>query len=431
MKHISILLVVFLASLSVSAQTSTPKIRQLEKQRSELHKQIEASETLLKSTDKNVKSQLSNLALLSGQIDERQRYVWKIENDMRAIQLDINRLTIELKALEKDLKDKQDKYAESMRYMYRNRSIQEKLMFIFSGEDLNQIYRRMRYVRQYASYQRLQGKQLTDKRELVNQQKEALLATRAEKGKLLELGRKERLLLQDKEKERKTILASLQKKQKEIKVELDKKRKSANKLNSQIDKLIEIEIQKARKRAEQEERRKAEAKRKAGKSSSSTSSSARVPKVDGTVGTYNIDLADRKLSGNFERNKGRLPVPITGPYVVVGHFGQYQVKGLKHVHLDNKGIDIKGKSGAYARSIFNGEVSAVFQHNGLTNVLVRHGSYISVYCNLSSVRVKTGSQIKTNDILGEVHTDTDGNTILHFQLRKETARLNPELWLHR
>ena len=73
----------------------------------------------------------------------------------------------------------------------------------------------------------------------------------------------------------------------------------------------------------------------------------------------------------------------------------------------------------------------MFQYNGLTNVLVRHGSYISVYCNLSSVRVKKGSLVKTKDILGEVNTDADGNTVLHFQLRKETAKLNPELWIAR
>ena len=34
-------------------------------------------------------------------------------------------------------------------------------------------------------------------------------------------------------------------------------------------------------------------------------------------------------------------------------------------------------------------------------------------------------------VLGTIHTDSSGNTVLHFQLRKETAKLNPELWLGR
>ena len=209
-------------------------------------------------------------------------------------------------------------------------------------------------------------------------------------------------------------------------------------MNAQIDRLIAIEIENARKRAEEEARRKAEAKRKAEAAEEKKTVAGDSKKSSGTVKTapskmneYKIDSEDRRLSSIFTQNKGRLPVPITGPYVIVGHFGQYQVKGLRNVRLDNKGIDIKGKDGAQARAIFDGEVSAIFQYNGLSNVLIRHGSYISVYCNLSSVLVKKGSVLKARDIIGPVNTDKDGNTVLHFQLRKETEKLNPELWLHR
>ena len=144
-----------------------------------------------------------------------------------------------------------------------------------------------------------------------------------------------------------------------------------------------------------------------------------------------MNTEDRQLSGSFERNRGILPMPITGPYVIVSHYGQYKVDGLKNVKLDNKGIDIKGKAGAKARAIFDGEVSAIFKYNGLNNVLVRHGNYISVYCNLSSVSVSKGSKVKTRSELGTIHKDASGNAVLHFQLRKETTKLNPELWLGR
>ena len=229
-------------------------------------------------------------------------------------------------------------------------------------------------------------------------------------------GEAEKLKLQNQEKERKTLLASLQKKQRSIQQELNKKRRSADKLNAQIDRLIEQEIAEARKKAADKKRNAATAKKGAS---------------EGKTEIYKTDADNRLLSGSFEKNKGILPVPITGPYVIVGHYGQYQVSGLKNVRLDNKGIDIKGKEGANARAIFDGEVSAIFQYNGLNNVLVRHGSYISVYCNLSSVRVKKGSPVRTRDILGEIYTDQEGNAVLHFQLRKETAKLNPEQWLNK
>lgn len=435
MKRLIVIFCICLCTCTLSAQT-TRKIRQLEKQRNELKQQIAESETLLQSTKKDVKSQLGNLALISGQIEERQKYIQTIESDVNSIQQEINRLEKDLARLQKELGEKRQKYEQSVKYLYRNKSIQDKLMFIFSAENFGQMYRRLRYVREYADYQRLQGIQVQRKQKQVTEKATSLKNSRKAKEDLLKQGEAEKAKLETQEQERKQILSGLQKKQRSIQSELAKKRRSADKLNAQIDRLIEEEIEKARKRAEEEARRKAEEARKAAEAAKGTSgTSTAKTKTSKTpvekLEAYKVDSEDRRLSSVFEKNKGILPVPITGPYVVVGHYGQYQVKGLRNVKLDNKGMDIKGKAGANARAIFDGEVSAVFQYNGLTNVLVRHGSYISVYCNLSTVRVKKGSQVRARDVLGEVHTNADGETILHFQLRKETVKLNPELWIHR
>ena len=416
-----------------SMAQSTRKIRELEKQHAELQKQISQSESLLQSTKKDVKSQLSNLTLLSGQIDERKKYIATIENDVNVIQREVDRLQVELNTLKKELADKKDNYEQSVKYLYHNRSIQEKLMFIFSADNLNQMYRRMRYVRQYADYQRMQGLEVERKQRQVRDKQKVLVASREAKRKLLEAGQAEKVKLEAQEKERKGLLASLQKKQRTIQGEIKQKRRSADKLNAQIDKLIAIEIEKARKRAEEEARRKATAEngrnKKEGTNSKTPAKGQNLP--SSKMGEFKIDSEDRRLSSVFEQNKGKLPIPITGAYMIVGHYGQYQVDGLRNVRLDNKGVDIRGKQGAQARAIFNGEVSAIFQYNGLSNVLIRHGSYISVYCNLQSVLVRKGSKVNTRDVIGQVHTDKEGNTILHFQLRKETAKLNPEIWLQR
>ena len=124
-------------------------------------------------------------------------------------------------------------------------------------------------------------------------------------------------------------------------------------------------------------------------------------------------------------------MPITGQYRISGRFGKYNVPGLKNVTLDNKGVNYVGKPGARARCVFDGEVTAVFQFSGSKNVLVRHGSYISVYCNLSSVIVRKGQKLKARDLIGTIQADESGNCILHFQLRKETTKLNPEAWIGR
>ena len=133
---------------------------------------------------------------------------------------------------------------------------------------------------------------------------------------------------------------------------------------------------------------------------------------------------DARISGSFESNRGRLPMPITGPYRLVSHFGQYNVSGLSGVRLDNKGINLQGQSGAQARAIFDGVVSAIFDAGGAMVVMVRHGEYISVYCNLVSVSVRSGQRVSTRQSLGSI-----GDNHLHFQLRRGKALLNPENWL--
>ena len=420
MKHLLLLCLTCLFVWNASAQT-TQKIKELENQRNELQQQIAESETLLRSTKKDVKSQLDNLALINGQIADRKKYINAIERDVKSLNNEINALQRQLKTLQRDLKDKKDKYESSVQYMYRNKSIHEKLLFIFSADNLSQTYRRMRYVREYANYQRLQAIEIERKQKQVNAKKAELETTREAKEKLLEEGEAEKKKLEKQEKEKQGILNGLKRKQRGIQSEINKKRRSADRLNAQIDRLIEQEIEKARKRAEEEAR-------KAGKKAGEKSA-GKQPVQKGTVDKFRMNSEDRQLSGTFESNKGRLPMPITGPYVIVGRYGQYAV--TKNVRLDNKGIDIRGKEGAKARAVFDGEVSAIFKYNGLSNVLVRHGNYISVYCNLSSVSVAKGSKVKAREEIGVIQKDASGNAVLHFQLRKETTKLNPELWLGR
>ena len=224
----------------------------------------------------------------------------------------------------------------------------------------------------------------------------------------------------------------MQKKQRGLQNEIARKRREANQLNARIDRLIAEEIEKARKRAAEEARREAAARKKEGAKTDKSATSASKNKA-APLETYSMSKADRELSGDFANNRGKLPMPISGAYIITSHYGQYAVEGLRNVKLDNKGIDIQGKPGAQARAIFNGKVAAVFKLNGLFNILIRHGAYISVYCNLSSASVKQGDTVTTKQAIGQVFSDgaDGGRTVLHFQLRREKEKLNPEPWLNR
>ena len=420
-------------AIPLSAQ-SNKLIRELEGKRGALQKQIAETESILQNTKKDVGSQLNGLAALTGQIEERKRYILSINNDVEAIERELVSLNRQLNSLEKDLKEKKKKYEASVQYLYKNKSIEEKLMFIFSAKNLGQTYRRMRYVREYATYQRLQGEEILKKQEQIRKKKAERQQVKVAKEGLLKERENEKAKLEAQEKEKRTLVANLQKKQKGLQSEVNKKRREANQLNARIDRLIAEEIERARKRAAEEARREAAARKKADtkdKGSSETGMAAK-PKSE-PLDAFTMSKADRELSGSFVANRGKLPMPISGPYIITSRYGQYSVEGLRNVKLDNKGIDIQGKPGAQARAIFDGKVAAVFQLNGLFNVLIRHGNYISVYCNLSSASVKSGDTVSTKQSIGQIFSDgaDNGRTVLHFQLRREKEKLNPEPWLNR
>ena len=455
-----------------TADYETASIKGLKNERAQIKKQIVAQQQKLRKNERDVKERLKNLMVINSEIADKRRTIDPIRRDITHLDGNITKLNSQLDVLGKELNDRKQKYVKSMRYMHRNRSIQSQLMFIFSAKNFSQMYRRMRFMREYASYQRAQGEEVKTKQAEVTEKHQQLTATKKQKSNLLYKGEQERLSLEGKQVEQQKVVNSLQKQQKTIQGIIAQQQKRDAAINAQIDRLVAIEVEKARqraiaeakrkaaeeaKRAEAERKRKAEelarkqaelarkqkeaeaAKRKAEeqRNEEDRKAIAEAKKLEREVEVakkeqakpliYNLDSEDRRISGSFESNRGRLPMPITGGYRIVSHFGQYNVEGLNNVRLDNKGINILGSAGAKARSIFDGEVSAVFSMGGVTGVMVRHGSYISVYCNLSSVSVHRGQKVSARQVLGSVGQDN----ILQFQLRKERAKLNPEAWLGR
>lgn len=433
-----------------AAAPKTAGIKSLESQREQIRRQIAQQEKQLRANQQDVKNRLHTLMVINSEIASKRKSIDTIRRNISEIDREIIRRTEQLNQLQQQLDDKKDKYVRSMRYMHRNRSIQSQLMFIFSASSLTKMFRRMRFMREYATYQRFQGEMVKEKQKEVTAVAEQLKADKANKHTMLSKGERERAELEGKQNEQQNVVSSLQKQQKTLQQVIAAQKKKDAAINAEIDRLIAIEVEKARQRAiaeakrraeeearrqreEEEQRRRELAAKKAGTKTEKSDKPDRSERAERTetprrsreTAYFSAAQEDRRISGNFTSNKGRLPVPITGSYRVVSHFGQYNVEGLSGVRLDNKGINIQGNGGAQARSIFDGEVSAVFSFAGTTGVMVRHGSYISVYCNLRSVAVHKGQKVSTRQVLGSVGSDN----ILQFQLRKETAKLNPESWL--
>lgn len=438
-KHfLTLTLIFFGIAFSASAQKVTnASIQKLQKEQAALQTKISESEKLLKSTKKDVQTQLSNLMIINSQIGEKRRYVSGIQQQVDTMRREIAMLEEELRQLQYDLDQCKAKFQKGALYMYRNKMMQNKLMFIFSAKSFRQMYRRMRYMLEYAKYQRAQGIILKAKEDAVKRKREEVLQAKNMKEQLAAQGRAEQKILEDKQAERQQVVNSLNKKSKQLQGAIATNKKKYASLNAQIDRLIQEEIrrQEAKRKAEEEARRRAEAAARKSGNTGKGSKGGKEPYTTGNNtskgGYHPADEVDRKLSANFASNQGRLPVPITGPYSITGHYGQNSIEGLAGVSIPNIGTNYTGQAGAQARAVFDGEVTAVFAYGGMTNVIVRHGSYMSVYCNLSRSAVRKGQKVTTKQIIGPISRDASGNCTLQFQLRKETTKLNPESWIAR
>lgn len=436
---------------------NSKRIKQMKQESTALKKQIADSENLLRNTKKDIKSQLKNLSVIDGQIVDQTKIVGDYQNEVETLGKDLTAKEAELKKLEQELTACKQKYRRAVLYLNRKRLLQNKWMFVLSAKNFRQMYRRMRYASDYSKYLRAQAETIKQKEEAVSKAREAVHAAKKEKDGLLSEAQGEHKRLEAKKKERQGVISELNKKQSQLTTTIaQQKRKYAN-LNASIDRLIKQEIaaaearrkkEEARRKAAEEKRRKEEARARAareaaakknknakgGNATTSKKSSTSTP-AKSTPRYEEEDATDRTLSSGFAANRGRLPIPITGSYAITGRYGQYSVEGLSGVSLDSKGINLTGHSGAQARCVYDGEVSAVANVGGTYVVIVRHGSYYSVYSNLSSVAVRNGQSVKTRQTLGAVAGDGSGGCTLHFQLRKRSgstaSHINPLPWLAR
>lgn len=406
-----LLMLLFFAAGNVFAQNTS--IKEMRAKAGTLRKDIAEKEKILLSSKKDVNSKLANLDIVTAKINDRKKLIGLINEEVKIINGEIRVLNREKDMLQGQVSKSRSEYAEALRRARKYSSFNSKLMFIFSGNDFNTMLRRYRYVKEYMDAHKVLADSL--KVQIVTLEKKCseLETVRKAKKESLATLEAERNKLQGLESEQRAIVKELQKEYRKVEKELKKKRNDLNRLNKSIEREIEKALAAER-----------EAKRRAAKKSGKGE-----PSKGGTA--YKEDEGVVAMTGSFEKNKKKMPVPITGPYLLVERFGvKNAISGKGNVPINTGGITFEGNKGAKARCIFDGKVTAVFGSGNYAFVLVRHGKYISVYCNLKNIRVKGGSNIKAGDIIGDIAPDAkDGNPRMLFQIRLEKKTLNPEEWL--
>ena len=459
---LALLLVSSLLALTPEAAAQGRKSRtlqRLEQERKQLLRSIEASDKKLQQLRRDTRNEEQTLRTVKEQVEQRRQVVAVLGNEVSGLQARIDTLSGHIGRLHRREGALLLRYRAALVQLQRIDTHIDPVLFVLSSQNPAEARERQRFLSRYSKAVREASVALRTTRTEVEATKAEVGRTHSEKEQLLSLREAEKKKLEAEEQQRAAQVKDLQGKQQVLAQDLSKQKKRAEDLDRKIQAQVEAEILAAQRRAAELQRRREEARRRRRQTQStqptpppSTGRSGRgkgttpppppPPPADdepeerraATPGGYAMDANERALASSFAQNKGRLPAPIRGSYSILRTFGVHQHSEHNRVQVNSSGVDfgVNGDSRAYA--VFSGVVSRVFVIPGYgTAVILRHGNYLTVYANLSSVAVSTGSRVSTGQGIGSVGASPDGSSgrLLHFQLWHERTKLNPLAWIKR
>ena len=336
---------------------------------------------------------LGQLQALNQQIKARQSLINSISSEIKILDGEISDLTIVVNALQNDLKNLKEEYADQIYASYKANNGNTRLAFLFSAKNFNQLLQRMKYFQQYSDARKTQAEQIVEVTKELSIQRGQVEAKRTEQQRLLNQQVRESRKLANSKRKQSALVAQLSKKEKQLRKEVKDRKAAIEKLNTLIANIVEDEVERSK-----------------------TVSNA-------------VAASEAELTRLFESNKNKMEWPVNSGFVT-SKFGKQQHPVLKRITIINDGIGIQTEKDTKVKAVFEGVVSTIATIESMNNiVIIRHGNYYTVYARLKSVNVKKGERVRTDDIIGEVFTNKDGISELEFQVWKERTKLDPEKWL--
>ncbi len=413
-----LVLIFCLAAIISTAQTNTKqKKEQLQQQMKRLQDEIKTIEAALKTNNAKKEKSLSEILSLQAKIKSRENLIGNISNQIGNLNETIDKTEEEISFQSVEVGKMKNDYARMLLNSYENIALQNQTAFLLSSTSFYNALHRYNYLLKIAEYRRGQAKDIQVLINGLKQKKENLQENKEQKETLLVKQTAQKEELESEKKEKDNAVAQLLEKEKKLHKAQDEKNKAAAKLNGRIQAIIEDEIRQARKKAEEQ----------AKKSSGTTKS---VPIKKGTDETMPLTPAEQALSKDFSNNHGKLPWPVERGHII-SQFGKHEHPLLKHVMVENNGVDIKTEAGSDARTVFGGTVVSVFYLPTTQNcVIVKHGEFFTVYSNIETVSVKPNQAISTKQSLGKLHTDKGEDlTKVHIEIWRGKDKMDPEMWL--
>ena len=401
LKFYIFILTLFLSTICFFGQTR----KQLETQRKKLNIKINKVNKLIFEAKKDQKNALQDLKDLNQKIDVREKLIETINLEVLLLSNEITSNEIKVDKLQNKLVALKEDYSDMIFRSYKSKSQQSRAMFILSSSNFRQAYKRLQYMKQYTSFRKKQGEEISLQTDIVKRFVDSLNIQKQLKDTLIISENEQNKKVESDKKNQENLVFRIKSKERKYKKELQKSIKEQKRVSTKIDKLIREAIARANKKVKDKLKNNKE-------------------------NEFILSPEAKALAVKFESNKGKLPWPLRES-LVTRRFGKQPHPTFSGIILNSPGLHLVTKRGAYAESIFSGKVLAIqLTSERKKNVLVQHGNYITAYNNLENSLVKMGDKVIVGQKLGKVYTDkVTVKTKLIFVLFKNTTRLSPTSWM--
>lgn len=415
MKLKRLLLPLLFVSLTTTAFAQTSA--ELKRNKEAIQREIDLLQRNLNETSSSKRLTMGQIRAVNSKIRLMQNKISIINSEVKNLDNQIHENTNEVHSLKNQLGQLKNEYAGMVRFAQRNKNSYDKMMFIFSSDNFNQAYKRIKYFQQFGQYRKKQADYIQGTKKKIEYNIVVLDKNLKAKSTLLTEQEQEKVKLGKNKVEQSQMLNQISRQEKQFRQDIAARKRKQGEIDRAIRAAIQREIELARKQAEEEQRLAAQKAIAEGKP---------VPvvkeKTSNNYLTASPELA--KLSAGFENNRGRLPWPV-GRYSIVERFGNHTEGQATYT---NDGINILTEQGAAVKAVFGGDVLFVRELYGTYIVALRHGDYFTIYQNLKTVNVARGAKVETNQTLGVVASKEEG-PILHFEIMRGQTKLNPEAWI--
>lgn len=261
MQKIIVTLLLTLGFGSVMAQKNVSR-EELERRRVRLLESIRATQAELAATRQDKKITLGQLQALQAQVANRQKLIGSISTELGQLDGSIRNTQQEVNKLSGEVSFLQMRYAQSIRYAYRNRNAQSMMAYLFSASSFNDGIRRMAYLRKFRDYRMAQADQIRRAQSQLQRKIGVLNNEKSRKNVLRQAEESQKQVLQAEAAQTDRAVRELRGRESELSASVARNQRDAKNLERAISDAIRREIEIARKKAEEEARRQAEIQRR-------------------------------------------------------------------------------------------------------------------------------------------------------------------------